>query len=109
MTFDQIETILEENEIRIIGDLQDRYVDLEFFSPLGEDFIMSIDFDGTPKDFVVQFLNYCADFDPDEHAAFWIENRGKNGTPFSVRALVDDAEAIDDFLLDVMQQLATLP
>lgn len=108
MTFDQIETIMEENEIRIIGDLQDRYVELEFFSPLGEDFIMSIDFDGTPKDFVVQFCSYYADFDSDEHAAFWIANRGKNGTPSSVRAIVDDAEAIDDFLLDVMQQLATL-
>ncbi len=109
MTFDQIETILEENEIRIIGDLQDRYVELEFFSPLGEDFILSIDFDGTPKDFVVQFCIYCADFDPDDHAAFWIEQRGKNGTPSSVRDLVNDAFAIDDFLLDVMQQLATLP
>lgn len=109
MTFNQIETVLEENEIRIIGDLQDRYVELEFFSPLGEDFIMSIDFDGTPKDFVVQFCSYCADFDPDDHAAFWVEQRGQNGTPSSVRDLIDDAEAIDDFLLDVLQQLATLP
>lgn len=109
MTFDQIQTILEENEIRIIGDLQDRYVELEFFSPLGEDFIMSIDFDGTPKDFVVQFCSYCANFDPDDHAAGWVEHRGQNGTPSSVRALIDDAEAIDDFLFEVMQQLATLP
>ena len=108
MTFNQIETILEANEIRIIGDLQDRYVELEFFSPLGEDFILSIDFDGTPKDFVKQFRSYYEDYNPDDHAAGWIAQRGKNGTPPGVRALIDDAEAIDDLLYKVTIQLETL-
>lgn len=109
LTFDMIERVLEENEIRIDGDFkEDRSIDLQFFSPLGEDFWFTIYFDGQPADFIYQFCSYQQGFDPDEHAAMWIANRGKHGTPSSVRDLIDDADAIDDRLQEIAWQLEKL-
>lgn len=86
----------------------DGQVELEKESPLGEDFIAYIDVD----DFERNLREYCVDFDTDEHAAMWVEARGKvNGVPESVIALAQDAVDIQemlDELLDtvVMAQIA---
>ncbi len=74
-------------------------VDLEKYSPAGEDFIFSVEL----EDFVENVKKYAADFDQDEHIELWIDSRGKNGVPSRVRELVEDAEAIDKML----QELAT--
>ena len=46
------------------------------------------------REFYREFKNYCYNFDPDEHAEMWIKFRGKNGVPGSIRALIDDADAM---------------
>ena len=97
-----IRDILEKHEIRVCGTDQYRdqtyTTDLEFWSPLGEDMCISIEWDGTEKSFIDGFTSYASDFDPDEHAEMWIPYRGQNGTPSSIRALINDADAIDSFL-----------
>lgn len=69
-------------------------VELEISSPAGEDFIFYSD----TRDFPTGAIEYARCFDPDEHAAELIENRGKHGIPDSVRTLIDDADAIKEML-----------
>ena len=102
---------LEEHGFRVSDiDEQDGefFVDCEFFSPAGEDFCMTVFFDGTNADFVYQFSEYCNDYDADEHAAELIACRGRNGIPNSVREIIDDAEAIDEKLADMSAALDNL-
>jgi hypothetical protein len=49
---------------------------------------------------------WCSIFDHDEHAEMWVEGRGKNGVPGTIRQLLDDAEAIDKMLQDLAAALA---
>lgn len=84
------------------------YVELRKYSPLGEDFSMIIDFD---KEYVIDsFLEnlkeYESDFDSEEHAEMWIEGRGKNGVPNSIRDLLDDAEAIKEMIFELWDRLS---
>ena len=83
------------------------YVEMEKYSPLGEDFGMIVDFtEENPVDtFMSDLGEYYLNFDPEDHAAMWIENRGKNGTPNSIRALIDDAYAIKDMIQELYEDL----
>ena len=83
------------------------YVDMEKHSPLGQDFGMIVDFtEENPVDtFMFDLEEYYLSFDPEEHAAMWIENRGKNGTPNSIRDLVDDAYEIKDMIQELYEDL----
>ena len=82
-------------------------VEMEKYSPLGEDFSMTIYFD--KEDSVNTFMDglkeYYLDFDPEDHAARWIENRGKNGTPDSIKDLLNDAEDIKEMIDELIQCL----
>ena len=83
------------------------YVEMEKYSPLGEDYSMIIYFD--KEDSVNTFMDglkeYYLTFDPDDHAAMWIENRGKNGTPDSIRDLLDDAKNIKEMIGELIRYL----
>ena len=74
------------------------YAEMEFYSDAGEDFVFTVWFDGTWSDFVDNFRQYTIDFDPDEHAEMWVNSRGKNGVPDSIRTLIDDADSIQEYL-----------
>lgn len=80
----------------------DGTIELEKYSPAGEDFWFSV----TAEDFVDDVKEYAADFDPDEHIAMWIEAKrnGARGVP-SARELVYDAEDIDKMLQELAAAL----
>ena len=80
----------------------DGSVELEKYSPAGEDFIFCVG----EEDFVENIKEYAADFAPDEHIETWVLARrnGTNGIP-SIRDLVHDAEAIDKMLQELAQAL----
>lgn len=86
------------------------YVELENYSPEGEDFSMIIDFD--KEDVIDSFLKnlkkYESDFDPEEHAEMLIENRGNYGVPNSIRDLLDDAEAIKKMIFELWDKLSDI-
>ena len=84
------------------------YVEMNFGSDLGEDFVFSVWSDGTNKDFVEKFGEYATDFDPDEHVEMWLPSRGKNGVPSSIRALLNDADSIKERLEELAEKLAHL-
>ncbi len=75
---------------------------LEQFSPAGEDFFFYAD----KKRFAESIREYAEDFDPDEHAAMWIENmKTLKGVPQSIRVLIDDADAIKEMLTELSEQI----
>jgi len=83
------------------------YVELNKYSPAGEDFGIVVDFDiNAPVKSFIKDLEYIADdFDVDEHVELWVDSRGKNGVPNTVRELVEDAEAIKEMLYELAEAL----
>ena len=80
----------------------DKQIEIGQYSPAGEDFSFCID----AEDLVGQIRQYADSFDPDEHAAMWIEARGQVfGVPTSIRALIEDAEEIEKMLKDLADAL----
>lgn len=79
-------------------------VELEKYSPAGEDFIFTVSIDN----FISDVIEYASDFDADEHAEMWVESRGKNGVPSSIRVLIDDADDIDKMLQELSDALSKL-
>lgn len=90
-----------ENLDWVVHEYDNGTVELEKWSPAGEDFLVSV----ALKGFVGNIKEYAADFNVAEHVELWIESRGKRGVPSSIRELVEDAEAIDKMLQELAAAL----
>lgn len=90
-----------------VREYEDGSVELEKYSPAGEDFIVS----ASAETFVRDVKQYAADFDIDEHIEMWVEAKttGKDTTIPSVRRLCKDAEDIDEMLQELAAALNALP
>ena len=84
---------------------EDFCVEINQGTPLGEDWWETIWFDGTNKGFINGVKDRYNSFDVDEEAEIWIESRGKNGVPSSIKALVRDAEWKESTLGELLDQL----
>ena len=93
--------VIESLGWNILGGLNDTGVELQQASPAGEDFVFYTD----TADFPKGVIEYARDFDPDEHVELWVEHRGEEGCPSTVRELVDDAEAIKKMLQELANAL----
>lgn len=95
--------VIENHEWRVCGYTDDGRVELEKYSPAGEDFTICLNVENFPE----AVAEYAADFDVDDHIEMWIEARrnGVCGVP-STRVLVTDAEAIDKMLQELADALA---
>ena len=69
--------VCEALDWRVHDDPEEDYVELEKYSPAGEDFIFGVQ----KGNFVKNVREYADGFDVDEHVELWIEGRGKNGVP----------------------------
>lgn len=105
-----------------VYDLNDADVGFIFeaWSPAGEDLpyegsLVNLPRDGrgayevAPEDalaYCAKFMRIEADgFDVDEHVELWIDGRGRNGVPGTVRELLDDAEEIQKMLNELAETL----
>ena len=111
----RIDELLEEYNFSLCGEITERYsekgkydIELETYSPEGEDVIVSLIYDGTEESFIVAFVEYANWFDAEGHAEMWIESRGKNGVPEGIKDLLEDAEWIKNMLLEVAGALNNL-
>lgn len=68
------------------------YAELNQSSQAGEDWWVNIWFDGTSENFIEKVERYVDNFDIDEEVEPYIECRGQNGVPSSIKTLVEDAE-----------------
>lgn len=68
------------------------FVELNQDTPAGEDWWVTIWFDGTTKGFIQAVTDCYINFDPDEEAEIFIGCRGKNGVPSSIMTIVHDQE-----------------
>ena len=86
------------------------YVEFSKYSPLGEDFVMIINFDkdNQAETLIKELDEYSDDFNVTEHAKMWIENAGKNGVPNDLIALVQDANDIDQMICELYDSLYDL-
>lgn len=81
------------------------YVEIENYSPAGENIVETVWFDGTTEGFIDGMEKVAASFDVGEHVEMWVDKRGKNGVPGTVRELLDDAEEIKALLNDTYSDL----
>ena len=94
--------ILEENDWIISSYGDDGSIELEKYSPAGEDFLMCVEVENFPE----SVREYANVFDPDEHVEMWINARGRvRDVPNSIRELIDDAEAIKEMLNELADAL----
>ena len=84
------------------------YINIENWSPAGEALPEYIKINDTEDDLVEQLRKLYEDFDPDEHAEMWVDHRGKNGVPSSIRELVEDADAIKAMLYRLYQDVKSI-
>lgn len=103
---------LDEHDVKIVGEFDDgaefseyeKSIDLEFYSDAGEDFVFTVSYTDD-KSFVENFATYTENFDVEDHAELWIDNRGKNGCPETLKELLEDARGIREYLEDLSNGL----
>lgn len=109
---DSIIEVLENNDWRLCGKVKKQggefYAEIESFSPCGENIVETVWFDGTDAGFIDGIKQCACNFNADEHAEFWVDHRGENGVPNSIRELIDDADAIQGMLDELVTELAKL-
>lgn len=95
--------VLEKHDWSVVDYTGDGRVEIEKYSPAGEDFVICVDVDK----FAESVSRYAAGFDIDDHIEMWIEakHNGVSGVP-STRELVHDAEDIDKMLQEIASALA---
>lgn len=82
--------------------IYDGYIEYQFYTPAGEDFSFTIPITDDEQH---ELYKYAEEFDTDEHVELWINKRGQDGVPSSVRELVEDAEWIRDRLLILAEEI----
>lgn len=99
---DKYISVLEDFDWRVVDYTDDGCVDLEWYSPAGEDYIVTLGIDT----FVEDFTAHANEFDIDEHIAGWIQAKhdGASDVP-NARILVHDAEDIADCLDSIVMAL----
>lgn len=95
--------VLEKHDWAVSSYTDDGRVEIEKYSPAGEDFSICVEV----KNFLDAVMEYYEDFDVDDHIDMWVEARrnGVSGVP-STRRLAIDAEAIDEMLKELAYALA---
>ena len=94
-------TVCEELDWRVY-EYEDGDIELESYSPKGENIVFTIYKDEV---FLEGVLRIYMEFDVDEHAEMWISHRGRDGVPATISAILYDAEEIEKMLEELFQTL----
>lgn len=82
----------------------DGSIEFERRSPADEDFIFTID----GNDPVKEIRDYARDFDPEEHAEFWVRNRENSTSIPNIRILIEDADDIKKMLTELAEAVSKM-
>lgn len=112
---ENFEKVFYENDISITGiDFYregDAWCEIEFYSKYGGDQIETIHFDvcSSDKNTLLSFMDgvydLSNDFDVDNYVELWVDSRGQNGVPATVRELLEDGEDIKETLIDLYEDI----
>jgi len=79
---------------------------IEFWThTAGQDIPTEFDYNGSPEDFVKQFIEKAENYDVDEEVELFVNMRGKDGVPNTVRKLLDDCQEAKDILMEIARKL----
>lgn len=94
------------NNIGIYHKIEGNNALVEFWTDTaGQDIPTEIEFDGTPEDFVKQFTEASDNYDVDEEVELYVNMRGQNGVPNTIRELLDDCEEAKQTLTEIAEAL----
>ena len=71
----------------------------------GQDIPTEFYFDGTAEDFVEKFCEAADCYDVDCEVEIFVDSRGKNGVPKTVREILDDCQEAKDTLIMIANKL----
>lgn len=99
-----LRNLLDRHNMKIYTSKQDNELvsEIEFYSDLGEDFVMTIFWDGTTKGFTDSIKQFSETFDPYEHAAQYISMNYCQRTQLQVP---DDNEALMKDALHIKKEI----
>lgn len=96
MNMEKLKKIIEKKGFEIsdttFGTENEPGWDLQQFTPLGEDWYVSIPHNNNVDTFIENLKSYANNFDIDEEVEPYIEMRGKKGVPESISDLLEDAK-----------------
>lgn len=107
MRYDKLQRIIEDKGFYFKHEKEKdgRYSALlEQSTPLGEDWCLEFLYKNI-ADLINQITEYSYNYDADEEAEIYINIRGKNGVPSSIRALLDDSQWKKDQLTKLASQI----
>jgi len=83
------------------------YVLIEFWTDTaGQDIPYEYDgWDGTAEDLVKDFVKHAENYDVDEEVELYVNMRGQNGVPSTIRELLDDCQEAKDTLMEIAEKL----
>lgn len=85
----------------------DTMVSLGKYSPMGQDFNISIDTENDVDCFIENIYKYYDNFDVSYETYLWLDNEGhgKNGAPYDMRDVYNDMEACKNNIYELYQKL----
>ena len=108
-TIDAINRIADKFDLNVSIQEDERYVEFEYWSDLGEDCIIPLQLeDFTLNDLFHELFNEADCFDAEDHASMWYEQRGQHGAPTSLRALLEDADKQQKLLDDIVDEVRNI-
>jgi len=108
LTIKKFTRIAEECGFKVDGpysnDDGSRYIEISQYTPAGEDWNETIDFNkvGEIEDKVYEFYE---NWDSDEEAEIWIGQRGTRGVPDSIQVILDDQKWKENKLKELNNKL----
>ena len=104
----RIEKALDEMDVKYDyeQDTDGWYGLVEFWTDTaGQDIPTEFTFDGSAYDFVEKFTEAAERYDVDNEVEQYVNIRGKNGVPDTVRELLDDYQEAKDTLMEIAEAL----
>ena len=100
MTIERIRDILEGEDCKV--DISESSACIEFWTDTaGQDIATEFDYDGTAEDFIEKFEKRAEGYDVDEEVELFVNMRGQNGVPNTVREILDDCQEAKDTLMNL--------
>lgn len=101
---DKITALLDDMGIK--NNIDNTYAIIEFWTDTaGQDISVVIDYDGTVNDLVNKFSDYAENYNVDEEVELYVNMRGQNGVPSTIRELLDDCQEAKDTLMNIATKM----